>query len=159
MPATPVSAGASRTVAADPSTVYALVADVTRMGEWSPETVSAEWLDGATAAVAGARFAGRNELGSLRWTTKPVVLEAESGRRFAFKVPGRAGATWTYELEAVPGGTRITETVSQDKPSPLPIRLLQRRAGVTDRSASLQAGIETTLARLAAAAEHRAVAA
>ncbi|MEY2406750.1 MAG: Polyketide cyclase / dehydrase and lipid transport, partial [Acidimicrobiaceae bacterium] len=35
---------------ADPEVVYGLVADVTRMGEWSPETVSAAWLDGATEA-------------------------------------------------------------------------------------------------------------
>jgi len=35
--------------------VYALVSDVTRTGEWSPECVRCRWLGGATAAVAGAR--------------------------------------------------------------------------------------------------------
>ena len=37
--------------------VWALVSDVTRIGEFSPETFEAEWLDGATGPAA--RSAGR----------------------------------------------------------------------------------------------------
>ncbi|MDX6233621.1 MAG: hypothetical protein QOH68_2658, partial [Nocardioidaceae bacterium] len=33
-------------VDAAPEVLYDLVSDVTRMGEWSPETVHCEWLDG-----------------------------------------------------------------------------------------------------------------
>ena len=32
-------------IAATPAVVYALVADVTRTGEWSPECVSGRWVD------------------------------------------------------------------------------------------------------------------
>jgi hypothetical protein len=142
----------STVVAASPETLYALVGDVTRMGEWSPETVEADWLDGATGPVAGARFTGRNRIGSTAWTTKPVVTVADPGRTFAFRVPGGSGATWTYTFERVDGGTRVTEHVRQDKRSPLVIRLLQRRAGVTDRAEHLRAGMAVTLERLATAA-------
>ena len=37
-----VSAG----IAADPEVVYDLISDITRMGEWSPETTSASWVSG-----------------------------------------------------------------------------------------------------------------
>lgn len=37
-------------VDAPPEIVYGVVSDVTRMGEWSPETVKCAWLDGAVGA-------------------------------------------------------------------------------------------------------------
>ena len=37
--------------------VYEMISDITRMGEWSPETVKVEWLGGARgAAPAGKAF-------------------------------------------------------------------------------------------------------
>ena len=39
---------------ASPQQVWALVSDVTRIGEFSPETFEAEWLDGATGPEVGA---------------------------------------------------------------------------------------------------------
>lgn len=147
-----VHATVSTVVPAVPETVYDLVTDITRMGEWSPETVEAVWLDGARRAAVGVRFKGTNAIGSTRWATKPVITEAERGRAFAFEVPGAAGGKWRYEFEQVPGGTRVVESVRQDKPSPLIIRLIQRRAGVTDRSSHLRQGMQTTLERLSAAA-------
>ena len=48
--------------------------------------------------------------------------------------------------------------MQQNRPSPLLIRIIQRRAGVVDRSAHLRQGMITTLDRLAAAAvdqEHK----
>lgn len=148
----PVSATVERHIDAPPEVLYDLVSDITRMGEWSPETVRAEWLKGATHAEPGARFKGSNELGPNSWSTKPTVLDAVRGRRFAFKVPGRSGPTWSYEFHSEGRGTRVVEAVRQDVASPLPIRLLQKRAGVTDRSAHLAAAMATTLERLDAAA-------
>ena len=46
----------------------------------------------------------------------------------------------------------VTEQMWQDRPSPLPIRILQRRAGVTDRAEHLRQGMALTLDRLSAAA-------
>lgn len=148
----PVDVTVRRLVDASPETLYDLVSDITRMPEWSPETIATTWLDGAEAAAVGVRFSGRNRLGGLQWTTKPTITAAERGRRFAFKVPGGSGTQWTYTFEAVGDATLVTESAVQAKRSPLPIRLLQRRAGVTDRAASLHGGITTTLERLSEAA-------
>ena len=43
-------------VDADIDTVWAVVRDVTRVGEWSHECVSVSWLGGVTSATPGARF-------------------------------------------------------------------------------------------------------
>lgn len=157
MAAVPVSVAVSTVVPTDPAHAYALVADITRMGDWSPETVRARWLDGATSAVTGARFKGTNRLGKLRWSTKPTITVAEPGSEFAFKVPGRSGAAWSYQFEPVDGGTRVTESVSQSRPLPWLIRAMQRRAGVTDRNAHLREGMTVTLQRISAAARTTAV--
>ncbi len=89
--------------------VWNLIADVTRIGEYSPETFEAEWLDGADGPQVGARFRGhvrRNGRGPVYWTTCTVVT-CEPGREFAFTVisHGRALNTWRYRLEPVGGGT------------------------------------------------------
>src|SRR5438105_4378529 len=80
---------ASCEIAADPDVVWALVADVTRMGEWSPECRHCEWIAGATGPAVGARFKARNKAArGPSWTNKPVVIAAEPGREFAFTRTG-----------------------------------------------------------------------
>ena len=75
----------STVVAARPEDVYALVADVTRTQEFSPEVTSARWLDGATGPVVGARFESVNTAANGRtWKNRPVVTVAVPGWEFAF---------------------------------------------------------------------------
>lgn len=148
----PLSVSVTTVIAADPDTIYDLVSDVTRMGQWSPETVEARWLGGATSARPGARFVGTNVIGRLRWSTKPTVVTAERGVRFAFRVPGASGPLWSYDLDGVAGGTRVTESMTQTTPSPGIIRWMRARAGVTDRGEHLRRGMRTTLDNLGAAA-------
>lgn len=50
-----------REVSASPEKVWSLVTDLPRMGEWSPENLGGEWLDGATGAAVGAKFRGNNK--------------------------------------------------------------------------------------------------
>src|SRR3984885_1462200 len=101
-------------MAAAPERIWALVSDVTQIGRYSPETFEAEWLDGATGSVVGARFRGhvkRNGKGPVYWTTC-TVLACEPGREFAFGV-GAAGKplnTWRYVLTPADGGTDVTES-------------------------------------------------
>lgn len=149
----PINETVKRRINASPSALYDLISDVTRMGEWSPETVEARWLDDATDPVPGARFSGKNRLGALRWATKPTVLTAEHGVEFSFQVPGKGGPVWTYELERDGDGTIVTESVVQSERSPAPLRLLQRLGGAADRGAHLRSGMTETLDRLAAVAE------
>jgi len=140
----------STVVPASPDLVYAMLSDVTAIGARSPETYAAQWLDGA--GEEGSRFKGRNRIGFLRWSTVATVTEAAAGRAFAFETSAPSRTSWRYDLEAVDGGTRVTESMCKQEQQPLPIRLMQRAAGVSDREAHLRAGMTTTLARLAAAA-------
>lgn len=87
-----------------------------------------------TAPAVGARFKGTNRIGKTSWSTKPTVTVADRGRHFAFKVPGKSGARWSYEFSPIAEGTLVTESMSQEVASQLPIRIIQRRAGVTDRA-------------------------
>src|ERR1044071_9232575 len=99
---------------APPEQVWALVSDVTRIGEFSPETFEAEWLDGATGPAVGARFRGhvrRNGRGPVYWPACTVTAD-EPGKEFTCGVgpPGKALNPWSYRLEAADGGTDVTES-------------------------------------------------
>src|SRR5688500_19805280 len=100
----------STVVAAPPEDVYALVADVTRTPEFSPEVVSCRWLDGATGPAVGARFEAVNaSAAGKRWKNQPVVTVAEPGREFAFtRTEPLAGTiAWSYRFEREGSGTRV----------------------------------------------------
>ena len=66
---------------ASPQTVYGLISDITRMGEWSPECVRCSWAKGATGPAIGARFKAKNKGGrGPAWYNTPKVTAAEPGR-------------------------------------------------------------------------------
>jgi hypothetical protein len=93
------------TVAAPVDLVYDLVADLPRMGEWSPECERVTWRGGATQAVPGAEFFGHNRAGAVRWITQGVVVIADSGRYLAFEItfgPLKI-ARWEYLIVPVDG--------------------------------------------------------
>ena len=143
------------TVEAPPEKVYALVSDVTRMGEWSPETVRCEWADGATGPAVGARFKAQNRRGWMRWSNKPEVVAAEPGKEFAFsrKAPGSA-VVWRYTLSPEGTGTKLTESYEVTKQAPAAMNwLAMKLLGSKDREADLAENMRTTLARIKAAAE------
>lgn len=144
----------TRRIAAPPDVVWAMVADVTRMGEWSPETVAAEWTGGATGPRAGATFRGTNRHGRRTWRTvaRVVACEPPSVFAFAIRAAGFAVAEWRYDLEPDAGGCTVTETWT-DRRNPLVRRLSTLVSGVADRPAHNRAGMERTVERLAAAAE------
>ena len=111
---------------APPGAIYGLVADVTRIGEFSPECRRAEWLNGARHASPGARFRGRNAANKLsRWSRVCEVLRADPGREFSFRtVPVLTkpdSTVWRYRFESADGGTDVTESYEVVK---LPPRLL-----------------------------------
>lgn len=109
-----MSGSVTEHIAAPPAEVWALVADVTRMGTWSPETYKAEWLNGATAPAVGVRFRGYNRRPYLqRWSTRPRITVCDPGREFAFALgtKNREFVVWSYHFEAADGGTKVTESV------------------------------------------------
>jgi hypothetical protein len=101
---------ASVDIEAAPDAVYALVSDIARMGEWSPEATGGEWLDGGSGNV-GDRFDGYNRAGEREWTRECEVAKADQGQDFTFVVGGvEANCTWwSYEMEPTAAGTTLTE--------------------------------------------------
>lgn len=104
------------TMTASTEAIWSLVSDITRVGEFSPETFEAEWLNGAAGPAVGARFRGhvrRNEIGPVYWTPC-TVLKCRPGELFEFGV-GSADSPltrWGYRLETRPdgNGVDVTET-------------------------------------------------
>ncbi|MEW6153887.1 MAG: SRPBCC family protein [Actinomycetota bacterium] len=143
-------------IRADAGRVWSMVTDVTRMGEWSPETERAEWIDGATGPTDGARFKGHNRRGRTRWSTTCEVIESEPGRAFAFAV-GKAvkpETVWRYRFEPVTEGVRVTESFELTKPLGLGSRVVTRlTTGVKDRPTDMEEGMRATLAALKRSAE------
>ncbi|MCC7076850.1 MAG: SRPBCC family protein [Acidimicrobiia bacterium] len=143
-------------IKAPPSAVWALVSDVTRIGEYSPETFEAEWLDGATGPEVGARFRGhvkRNGRGPTYWSPC-VVVACEPEKEFAFDVglSGKPVIMWRYELEAAGDGTDVTESfrLHDSFLTRLYWRLLGWARGKTN-----QRGMQATLERMKAELEAR----
>jgi uncharacterized protein YndB with AHSA1/START domain len=135
-----------------PAEVWAAIADVTRMGDWSPECIAGRWAGGADGPAVGARFEGDNVAkvaGRVlkRWTTTSEVTACETGAVFEFVAEGYT--TWRYEFVAEGNGTRVTETFSYEPKGFQGFMydtVLRRRSAMTK-------GMQATLARAKAAIE------
>lgn len=138
----------------DPERLYALVSDVTRMGEWSPQCRACWWDDGAGPTV-GSYFTGRNDDGKRIWETRSRVVAAEPGREFAWVV-NDGWVRWGFGMEPVDGGSRLTESWAF---LPAGIAGFHGRFGedaqrqIEIRSAAAHAGIPVTLAAIKRTAE------
>ncbi len=143
-----------RVVEAAPERLYGLVADLPRMGEWSPECRSVEWESGTDGPAEGTRFVGHNRggpRGLMKWSRRGRVLVADPGRQFAFVTEegGRESTVWRYRFEPVDGGTRVTESYE--------VRRIPAWARIVDiptnRARELREAMLHTLARLKSCAE------
>lgn len=143
-----------REIHARPETVWALVSDLPRMGEWSDENQGGEWIRGATGPAVGARFRGANRNGFRRWKTLVTVTDSQPGERFAFDVTlaGMPISSWSYDIEPTEQGCRVTEQWTDRRPGWFgPFARLA--TGVADRAEHTRVAMANTLERVAAAAE------
>jgi hypothetical protein len=141
-------------MAATPAVVWDLVSDVTRIGEFSPETFEARWTRGSSGPAVGAYFKGhvkRNGVGPIYWTLCRVT-ECEPERDFGFAVEmgGKDLNHWRYELREVDGGTEVTE--SFELPATGLMRIYWTVLG-TLRGRTNERGMRQTLERIRAVAE------
>lgn len=144
----------SRDVAASPAIVFAALTDITRMGEWSPETYRCEWNEGFGEPAVGAKFTGHNRHGDKEWTTEARIVELTSDQRFFFDCIARdfVFAKWGYSIEPTDHGCRVTEHWQDLRPE----AALERSvtiSGVQDRVEHNRVGMQATLERLAAGVE------
>lgn len=104
------------TVPADPETVWDLLADIPRIGEFSPECRRAAWSDERSEPHVGARFEGTNRAGRFEWDVTGEVVEADRPRSFAWVVhdgtkrSDRPSSTWRYDLTPTREGTLVRQT-------------------------------------------------
>jgi hypothetical protein len=149
---------ASVDIVAPAEVVWSLVSDLTRMGEWSPETERVEWTGGATGPSVGATFKGHNRNGSRRWTTTCTITVADPPRELAWDVKAVGVvpvATWRYEIESLDDlSCRVTESTTDKRPGIFKA-LTARATGVKDRGEHNAANMRATLERIKAAAEPR----
>jgi len=143
---------ASIEIHASPEAVYALVSDLPRMGEWSPENIGGEWQDGGRGQ-GGDRYIGHNRAGARAWSVPVMVTVAERGRCFAFVTRPDEGpyVRWTYRLEPRGAGTRVTEVWDVEQLPPAMQSATQ--AQLAERSRYTEAMLATTLAAIKATAE------
>jgi len=151
---------ASRYIEATPDALYALISDVTRTPEYSPEVVKCTWLKGATGPAVGARFKAINHAGRVPdWPNKPVITVLEPNRTFAFARTEIGGGTieWRYQFDSQGTGTLVTESYTVLKNvNALGWFIIDTLAGLKDRRTDLHNGMTTSLERIAAIVEHQA---
>jgi len=86
-------------IEATPETLYDLVSDITRTGEWSPVCTACWWDDAGQAGQIGAWFTGHNELPERSWerpgprSLRPTGAGSSPGS-WAAASPGGA-SPWT----------------------------------------------------------------
>ncbi|MDN5755184.1 MAG: SRPBCC family protein [Arthrobacter sp.] len=145
----------SITVAATTGTLYDLVSDIRRTGEWSPVCTSCWWDDEAGAGLPGAWFTGRNELPHRTWETRSQVVAAEYGREFAWIVGG-SFVRWGFTMTPADPGTILRESWDF---LPDGISMFEEKFGdgadaqITDRTQQALDGIPKTLAAIKRIAE------
>ena len=144
---------ASIEIAASARSLYAMVSDISRMGEWSPEAVGGRWASEATGAV-GDWFIGQNQTSAREWERECQVAAADPERDFTFVTGGleKSWTWWSYEFEPMSDvSTTVTERWWVINKSPvMEAATPEQFAG---RAAYTLQMIETTLAALKAAAE------
>jgi len=108
---TGLTVAAEVVLAVRPELVWDLVADVTRVGGWSPECIRVAWLGEPGRPRPGARFTGHNRFpNGFEYEVTCVVTEADRPRAFAWVVlddsgdPARPSSLWRYRIDPLPGG-------------------------------------------------------
>jgi hypothetical protein len=94
--------------------VYAIVSDVTRIGELSPVCKSGSWDDVSQAGATGAWFTGHNAIGDFTWDTRCKVVASEPDREFSFVNFGADGeqelVRWGFTLAGTDDKTEVAES-------------------------------------------------
>ena len=159
---------ATTEIACPAEDAWVLVADVTRIGEFSPECVGARWIGPDCGACVGARFEGTNRArtatGELIWVRPCTIVVADPGRLLGFVVGDRYDGTpathWLYEFaSATPGTCRVTVTFRHLPDGLSGLRLLadsdhqNAESLVAARRRELTEAMETTLGHMKAVLE------
>lgn len=142
-------------IEAPPAQVWALVSDVCRMPEWSPQVVSTRLRTGFARCELGTQFTNLNRHGELEWTTHGEIVRFDEGTELAFRVKEN-WAIWSFHVEAAgQDGTWLTQRrETPEGLSDLSLELTEGfMGGQQSFTAALRDGMRQTLERIKAAAE------
>ncbi|HKP41622.1 SRPBCC family protein [Mycobacterium sp.] len=131
--------------------VWALVSDLKRMPQWSPQC---RLMKSFGPLRQGARTFNVNRRNSMLWPTTSTVTEVIPEKKLAFRVH-QNGTVWSYELEPTDTGTRLVESRHAENGvsafSNMSVNAMM--GGVPSFERELVEGMNKTLARIKAAAE------
>ena len=142
---------------ASPETVWSLVTDMERYGEWSSENTGSYWRkkeDGVPGTgEVGDEFVGINRRGDDEWKALVEIIVREENNAFAFVTGGTAMNLihWRYDLEPNDSGTTLTESWALRNLSPLMVEHGDEE--IQYRAANARESITATLKGMKAAAE------
>jgi uncharacterized protein YndB with AHSA1/START domain len=131
--------------------VWALISDFNRMPQWSPQC---RLMKALGPVRQGTRTINLNRRNFLFWPTTSTVIEVIPEKKLAFRV-NTNGTIWSYELEPTEQGTRVVESRHAEN-GVRPAANLTVQAllgGVPNFERELVEGMNTSLARIKAAAE------
>lgn len=134
--------------------VWALVSDVCRIPEWSPDVSSTRLRKGFEEMGLGAQFTNRNVLGELEWTTHGEIVRFDQAEAIAFRIEEN-WAVWSFQLTPEGEGTLLTQRREiPDGVSDLSREYTDRFLGGQDAYGEvLDRGMRQTLERIKTAAE------
>lgn len=134
------------------SKVWALVSDLSKMPQWSPQCRLMKPIGGLRQ---GARTINFNRRGFLAWPTTSRITELIPEKKLAFRV-NENHTVWSYELEPTEAGTRLIETRHAENGTTAVSNFLvgSLMGGVPSFEDELIDGMNLSLTRIKAAAEH-----
>ena len=131
--------------------VWALVSDLRRMPQWSPQC---RLMKSFGPVRQGTRTINFNRRKFLVWPTTSTITEVIPEKKLAFRVNAN-NTVWSYELEPTDSGTRVVESRHAENGvtafSNMSVNALM--GGVPSFERELVDGMNATLARIKAAAE------
>lgn len=148
-------------IAAPPQRVWEVVSDIAVMPRLSSELHDVHWADGFHGPALGAKFLGHNRNRVIgEWTTLSQIIAFDPPNTFGWAVgdPENAAATWQFDLQPIPLGTRLVYA-AQIGPGPSGITFLIERSPeraqqiIEGRLAQFRKAVAATLAGIRDLAE------
>lgn len=98
---------ASTEIKATPEKVWAVVSDLQRMGEWSPQCRKVI-VRGGGPVTLGTKTINVNKRGLLVWPTTAKVIRFEENKEIAYRITEN-GSIWSFTITPTADGVTLTE--------------------------------------------------
>jgi len=145
---------ASIDVEAPPNGLWAVICDLKRMPEWSPQC---RWMRVLGTLREGTYTINMNRQGHKFWPTASKVVRYEPGRAITFRTLTN-NSVWLFEIAKTATGSKLTERrlVPPQGTAWISKTIVEHILGGEDTfDDEMLDGMKTTLQKIKAAVEHR----